>query len=461
MKIIVLNGSPKGELGVTMQYVAFLQRMNPEHTLKILHIAQQVRQIEKDGKKFSEVMDEIRSADAVLWAFPLYVFLVHSQYKRFVELIYERSVTDAFRGKYAAALSTSIHFFDHTAHHYMRAICDDLDMNFYDSFSAEMRGLLKESERKNLLGFFRGFADAIERQATCVKLYAPLVHDQPEYTPRNIAESPIAHKQKIVIVTDAEDNEVNLQRMIGHFAAQFAEPPEILNLRLMDIKGSCLGCIQCGYDNTCVYQGQDEFIDIFNGKLKTADILVFAGAIRDRYLSSLWKTFFDRAFFNTHMPSFVGRQMAFLVSGPLRQLPNLRQILEAYTEHQQANLAGIVTDEQVESLDTDFALRELAIRCVNFSDWNYIKPHTFLGVGGIKIFRDEIWGPLRFPFVADHQYYKQHGVYDFPHQDYRSRAQNFLLGLLAKIPAIRRELYGPKMKEHMLKAYKKFNAEGN
>ncbi len=29
-----------------------------------------------------------------------------------------------------------------------------------------------------------------------------------------------------------------------------------------------------GYDNACVYEGPDEFIDMFNGKLKTADILV-------------------------------------------------------------------------------------------------------------------------------------------------------------------------------------------
>ena len=460
MKIIVLNGSPKGELGVTMQYVDYLQKNNPDHTLKIIHIAQQVKQIEKDEQIFSKVLEEIRSADAIIWAFPLYVFLVHSQYKRFVELIHERSVTDAFRGKYAALLSTSIHFYDHTAHNYMRGICEDLDMNFYDTFSAEMRDLLKESERKTLLNFFRGFTDAIERKAPCVKQYAPLVHDQPEYTPTRATETPVTHKQKIVIVTDAAEDQMNLQRMIRHFSAQFAEPPEIVNLRQLDIKGSCLGCIQCGYDNTCVYEGKDEFIGMFNSKLKTADILVFAGTIRDRYLSSLWKTFFDRAFFNTHMPSFVGRQMAFLVSGPLQQLPNLRQILEAYTEHQQANLVGIVTDEQLESTDTDAALHELAMRSVKFADENYIKPHTFLGVGGLKIFRDEIWGPLRFPFVADHQYYKQHGIYDFPHQDYRSRAQNFLLGLLAKIPAIRRELYGPKMKEYMIKAYQKINAEG-
>jgi hypothetical protein len=148
------------------------------------------------------------------------------------------------------------------------------------------------------------------------------------------------------------------------------------------------------------------------------------------------------------------------VSGPLQQLPNLRQILEAYTEHQQANLAGIVTDEQAESRETDFALQELAVRCVQCAEWNYVKPHTFLGVGGLKIFRDEIWGSLRFPFVADHQYYKQHGVYDFPQQEYRSRAQNFLLGLLVKIPAIRKELYGPKIKEHMIKEYRKITSGG-
>ncbi len=243
MNIIVLNGSPKGELSVTMQYVAFLQKMNPEHTLKILNIAQQVRQIENNEQQFNGVMEEIRSADAILWAFPLYVFLVHSQYKRFVELIHERSATDAFRGKYTAVLTTSIHFFDHTAHHYMRGICDDLDMNFYDSFSADMRDLLKEAERKTLLSFFHGFTDAVQRKAPCVKLYEPLVHDNREYTPGSIAADPIAHKQKIVIVTDAEDKQGNLRRMIDQFAAQFAELPEIVNLHQLDIKGGCLGCI--------------------------------------------------------------------------------------------------------------------------------------------------------------------------------------------------------------------------
>ena len=160
------------------------------------------------------------------------------------------------------------------------------------------------------------------------------------------------------------------------------------------------------------------------------------------------------------MPSFVGKQFAFLVSGPLQQLPPLRQILEAYTEHQQANLAGIVTDEQAESAGTDAALRELALRSLQYADCGYKRPNTFLGVGGLKIFRDEIWGPLRFPFIADHQYYKQHGVYDFPQYDYASRARNFFLGLLAKFPAVRRELYGPKMTQYMVREYIAFNKKG-
>ena len=44
------------------------------------------------------------------------------------------------------------------------------------------------------------------------------------------------------------------------------------------------------------------YIEFYNAKVRQADILVFAGAIRDRYLSSTWKTFFDRSFFNTHTP---------------------------------------------------------------------------------------------------------------------------------------------------------------
>lgn len=126
MNIIVLNGSPKGELSVTLQSVAYLAKLYPQHEFTVHHIAQRVRRLEKDRAAFDEVIRQIRSSDAVLWAFPLYILHVHANYKRFIELVSERHVQDAFAGKYAASLSTSIHFFDHTAHNYIHGICDDL-----------------------------------------------------------------------------------------------------------------------------------------------------------------------------------------------------------------------------------------------------------------------------------------------------------------------------------------------
>ena len=136
MKITVLNGSPKGSTSATMQYVQFIQKKFPQHELTIHNIAQQINTLERDEKAFQEILAEIRSSDGVLWAFPLYYYVVASQYKRFIELIFERKAEETFRGRYTAVLTTSIHFFDHTAHNYLRAICDDLDMRYAGYFSA-------------------------------------------------------------------------------------------------------------------------------------------------------------------------------------------------------------------------------------------------------------------------------------------------------------------------------------
>lgn len=455
MKIVVLNGSPKGEISVTMQYVGFIKKKFPQHELKILNIAQRSKQIESKAEIFQAIIKDIKEADGILWAFPVYVFLVHSQYKRFIELIGERSAEAAFKGKPAAILSTSIHFYDHTAHNYIHGICDDLDMNFYASYSAEMQDLFKEIEREKLCHFFQGFFEAIVRKAPAIKIYSPLHIQITEYTPGTSLEPVDTYDKKIVIVTDEEEGQRNLKQMVQRVAAHFTGQAEVINLHNVDIKGSCLGCIRCGYDNTCVYREKDGFIDFYNNKLKTADILIFAGGIRDRYLSSLWKTFFDRGFFNTHIPSFTGKQIAFLVSGPLGQLSNLRQIMEAYAELQQANLVGIVSDEEGNCRILDDLLRELAVRSVEYAKVQYIKPTTFLGLGGRKIFRDEIWGDLRFPFAADHQFYKDKGFYDFPQKDYATRMRNVIFGWMVKIPAIRKRIYDEMMIRKMVEPFQK------
>jgi len=123
---------------------------------------------------------------------------------------------------------------------------------------------------------------------------------------------------------------------------------------------------------------------------------------------------------------------------------------------QRANFAGVVTDECSDSAQLDEKLSALAHHLLDFASRAYIRPRTFLGVGAMKVFRDDIYGRLRFPFQADHRYYKEHGLYDFPQKHYRARITNGILGLLAHIPSFRKEVYKRRMKGGMIKPLKDF-----
>lgn len=455
MKITVLNGSPKGDLSVTLQYVTFIQKKFPHHEWKVFNIGSQIKKIEKDEKTFQEIMDEVGSSEGVLWAFPLYYLLVPSQYKRFIELLWEREAADVFKNKYAVVLSTSIHFFDHTAHNYLNAICDDLDMKFLGSFSAGMYDLLSEKRRERLTLFASEFFEGIQNRVPTSKRFSPVLYRKFNFVPSPAGEKINTQGEKVLILTDLKDPQTNLGKMIERFKNSFMDEVKVINLHHVDIKGGCLGCIQCGYDYHCAYGDQDEYVQFYKDQVKSADIIIFTGTIQDRYLSSRWKMFFDRSFFHTHTPSLIGKQVGIILSGPLRQIPNLRQILEAYTEWQQANLVDIVTDEEEESKELDARLQHLAEQVIHLAEMSYIKPKTFLSVGGMKIFRDDVWGKLRFPFQADHQFYKKHHLYDFPQRDYKARMINALLILLTKIPAMRKKIYRKKMKEEMVKPFQK------
>jgi len=210
------------------------------------------------------------------------------------------------------------------------------------------------------------------------------------YTPAAGSGSVSTGGRSVVLVTDHGDEQANLGRMVERFCGSFAEPIEVVNLRELTIRGGCLGCIQCGLDNTCVYGEADDVVPTYR-KLKAADVVVLAGSIEDRYLSSRWKLFFDRGFYHNHVPIFVGKQVGLLISGPLMQVSNLRQLLEGYLDCQRANLAGVVTDECDDSEQLDRLLDSLARELVACAEAGYVRPPSFLNVAGAKLFRDEIW----------------------------------------------------------------------
>jgi multimeric flavodoxin WrbA len=460
MQIAVLNGSPKGEESVTMQYVKYMRQVHPDLALSFHNVSQRIKAIEKSPQEMQAVLDDVKSADLVLWAFPLYYFLVPAQYKRFIELVFEGKGASAFKSKFAAVLTTSLHFFDHTAHNYMRAICDDLGMKFAGAFSASMYDLVRSEERSRFGEFAGVMLNAVANDLPASRAYPPVARGRFAYRPSRPKAKSDAAGKTVLIMTDHESASSNLGKMVDVLHASFAGAPEPVNIRDLDIKGGCLGCVQCAYDNTCVYGDTDVHHEFFETRVKKADIIFYCFETRDRYCSAAWKTFFDRSFYNNHTPALKGKQIGFLVSGPLSGLSSLREFIQAFPEFQQSNLVDIVTDEGGDSKTIDAAIRNMARSAVALAGRGYAAPRTFYSVGGWKIFRDEIWAWLRFPFIADDRYYKKHGLYDFPKRKPGQRAVNGFITMLVKImPGFRKIVYKKFMKSGMIKPFGKIVKE--
>lgn len=435
MRICVISGSPKGDASATLQYVRFLEEAFPDHTFSVVHIGREIRTIEREKETWERLLATVKECDGVLWATPVYVMLVPAQLKRFIELVGERNATDAFFGKYAACLTTSIRYFDHTAHAYLHGVCDDLGLRYVGFCSAHMEDLRNEAFQEQLVLFFTDFLEAIAERRPVQRVFPPLPVPSVPYSPTTPPAAVDTRGKRVVVLHDGEPGS-GLAAMVDGLAACYGGSARIAHIRDAGMKGPCLGCCRCAFENACVYD--DGFREFWEEYVVPADILVMAGTIRDRFLSAAWKQFFDRSFANGHVPAFEGKQIAFLVEGPLGHLPNLREVLTGLVTMEGANLAGVVTNEPGGEIDA--ALHALAERSVRLADQEYIAPPTFPAVAGHKIFRDEIWGGMRAIFKADDRYYRQHGLYDFPTRNYRQRIVTRAMSLLMCIPAVRRDV---------------------
>ena len=89
MRILVINGSPKGKDSVTLQTVNYLQLLHPEQRFEILHVGQKIKQLEKD---FTPALAALEKADVLLFSYPVYTFIAPCQLHRFLELMKDDSV---------------------------------------------------------------------------------------------------------------------------------------------------------------------------------------------------------------------------------------------------------------------------------------------------------------------------------------------------------------------------------
>ncbi len=386
----------------------YLEQNYREHEFQYVHIIKEIKKYEEAKEALESLCEKIQGADAVIWAFPVYHTLVASHYKRFIELIFERNLMRYFQGKYVSVFSTSIHYADIHAHNFMRAICEDFGMNYVEYLSHEMNDLMKEKRRKELNLFFENLLMYINEDLTTNRLFKPLSKSSFKYNSGEI-KGFIQTNKKIIIITDSEKEDYTLNEMIKKYKSYLKNSVEVFNLHDIDIKGPCLGCCKCAAENICVYHDKDGYRKFLDYVIKNGDIIIFAATIKDRYLSSRFKLYYDRSFCYTHIPFFKGMQIGYIISGKLSENENLRQILELYTGEDR-NLIGFITDESENNDIIDREIYTFAKIGVSYSERDYSKPDTFLGVASGKLFSDFIGGQLGGIFTADYRYYKNNGM---------------------------------------------------
>lgn len=410
MKIIVLNGSPKSENSVTVQSIRYIEKNFPKFDFEYVDISKQIKEYEKDKDSLLSLCRKVEGSYAVIWAFPVYHLLVQSDYKRFIEIVFENKMGKHFSEVYTSVFSTSINYYDVSAHQYVNAICDDLGMNYVEGLSHNMNSIFEKEKRRELVDFFENLIFARDEKIRPMKSNPKISDLDFEYEAMEFKEK-IENDNKIIVIKDSGKDDVNLNNMISSYLSNFKNPVEVYDLKDIGMKGSCIGCLNCAKENKCVYK--DGYRQFYDYVIEEADTIVYAGKIVDRYLSSNFKRFFDRSFCYTHIPVLRGKQIGYIISGRVSRVQNLKNILEVYTQSG-SNLIGFAGDESCDQVRVEESIRSLAKLGQLYGSKNYFRSVNFFGISGQKIFRDEISFELGGIFKADYEFYRENGLFDYP-----------------------------------------------
>lgn len=440
MKVLVINGSPKGQYSTTLHTCLYLQEIFHKHEFDFLHVGSTIRLLEKD---FSEAENKIAWADLLLFAYPVYTFIVPSQLHRFIELMKEKKLSVA--GKYATQITTSKHFYDVTAHQFIQDNCQDMGLKFIKGLSADMDDLLKKEGRKDACEFFRYVS-------FCMKRDVYETFPEPSPAPAHKEVLIPDHKQNqndktIALVADLAPEDTQLSAMITRFQMQMPYHIRVVNIHEFPFKGGCISCFHCATKGECIYQ--DGFDQLLREQIQTCDGIVLAFSIKDHSMGSIFKTYDDRQFCNGHRTVTMGMPFGYLISGDLSREQNLQMILQGRAEVGGNFLAGIATDEQDPNREIDLLCEKLCYAVKH----HYVQPSNFLGVGGMKIFRDLIW-LMQGMMKADHRFYKEHKQYDFPQKKAGTMLAMYLVGAVMSNPELKKKL-GNNLNEGMISSYRK------
>lgn len=441
MKILVLNASPKGKNSTTVHTALYLQALHPEHSFTFLPVGQRIRSYEKD---FAPLRAELEQADLILFCYPVYTFIAPYQLHRLIELIKADGVN--LSGKFASQITTSKHFYDVTAHRYIEENCFDLGMKVIRGLSADMDDLLTPQGQQEARNFFDQLMFSCNHGLFVTPPPQVPCREKEVYQP-SLASVPKTRKKDVVIVTNYSPEDFNLQDMITDFRAALPFESRVVNLREFPFAGGCLGCFGCAITGKCVYK--DGFDQFLRTTIQSADGFVYAFTISDHYTHSSFKCYDDRQFCNGHRTVTHGTPIGYLVSGDYKYESNLRMILEGRSEVGGNYLCGVATDEE----NTKENIQALADTLVFALEKKLSRPANFYGVGGMKIFRDLIY-IMQGMMKADHKFYKEHGIYDFPQKQKKRILQMKLVGAMLAAPSVQKKMKG-QMNQYIIGPYEK------
>jgi len=440
MNILVVNGSPKGDYSITLQTVNFLKKKFPSESFQVLNAGQKIRSLEKD---FSKAAEMIAASEMLLFSYPVYTFIAPCQLHRFIGLMKENRVD--ITGKIVSQLTTSKHFYDVTAHRYVQDNMQEMGARFIRGLSADMDDLTTEKGRHEAENWWKHLCWSVEQGY--FEPYFPAAEPTPPVPVTPAEESAGEKKGDVVIIADLMPEDTQLADMIRRFRAKLPYATRLVNLREYPFNGGCLGCFKCAVSGKCVHK--DGFDDFLRNKLQTADAMIYAFTIQDHSMGALFKMYDDRQFCNGHRTVTIGMPVGYLISGNLSREENLRTIIEGRAQVGCNILSGIATDEA----DTDAAVDRLSASLTYALENKNTGPQNFLGVGGMKIFRDLIY-QMRGFMRADHKFFKSHGQYDFPQKKWAQSLAMYAVGAMIANPKLHSKL-GNKMNEGMLMPYKK------
>ena len=441
MRILLVNGSPKGAQSTTLHTALYLEALHPEHSFSVLHAGQKIKSLERD---FSPARKALLEAEMILFCYPVYTFLAPYQLHRFLELI--RADGLDLSGKFASQITTSKHFYDVTAHRFIEENACDLGLRVLRGLSADMDDLLTAQGRHEAEMFFDQLMFSCAHGPFVVPPLCPPAKEKTPYAP-SLPEAPKTQKKDVVLITSCAPDDRNLAAMIADFRAALPAKSRVINLLDFSFSGGCLGCFSCAVSGACIYK--DGFDRFLREQIQSADALVYAFTIENHYAHSIFKCYDDRQFCNGHRTVTRGKPCAYLVSGDYQYESNLQTLIQSRSEVGGNYLCGVATDEG----NTAEAIVSLAENLSFALDRQLSRPANFYGVGGMKIFRDLIY-VMQGLMKADHKFYKENGIYDFPQKQKGRILQMKLVGAMMAIPSVQKKLRG-QMSRYIIAPYQK------